>query len=139
MKKSLVSLGLATALLVPAGAVYAQSADVVALDETVTCRMVDGVVTQNGFGAEDAVCSLDGEQLQLQLQLQNGEGEGNQYRAAEKAGIVGEARQFGVQNQARLADGDGPVGDPADCPFDGDRPQSGLGNVQGRGFGSGRS
>lgn len=132
MKKSLVSLGLAAALVVPAGAAYAQSADVTA-DDTITCQAGDGVTMQKAHGAQNQArlddgapygdpenCLYDGDQARLQTQTRLQDGTGTQAR---------------IQSQERLV-GDGEYGDPESCPYGGEgAPQSGLGNGGGPGFG----
>lgn len=130
MKKSLVSLGLATALLVPAGAAYAQSDDV-AVDTTATCRALDGVAAGNAYGAQNQalldgqapygdpeLCPSGGEQMRLHdgERLQNGEG-----------------LRYGAQNHERL--GEGEFGNSENCPDGGE--QSRLMNGQGKGAGNG--
>ena len=137
MKKTLLSLGLAAALVVPAGAAYAQSTDDVAEDDTVTCQRVEGEQSQFGYGAQSQArlgadapygepgdCVLGGDgPIQAQ--------EHKQLRTADRSGVAGEGLQYGSQNQNRLGE-DGPLGSPGDCTFDGEGPADGSGQRFGK-------
>lgn len=138
MNRTLLSLGLAAALIVPAGAAYAQSDDVsVDDDDTVTCQMIDGEQTQYAHGGQkqarlgdDALygepgeCVLDGDgPIQTQ--------EHKQLRSADQTGTTGDGEMYGAQSQRRLTE-DGRLGSPEDCPFDGEGPEDGSGQRGGR-------
>lgn len=138
MKKTLVSLGLAAALAIPAGAAYAQTDDVVEDDDTVTCQMVEGAEIGNGYGAQQRRAQLGdeapyGEPGDCVL---NGDGpiqaqEHKQLRTADQTGIDAEGQMNGSQNQHRLGE-EGPLGNPEDCTFDGDGPADGSGRRFGK-------